>query len=236
MKKLVFLTALICISLNSFSQSFIPAFDRFSGKLVSYVYLEDGTTIEGTIDDLDRKKGLIEEITILPTGAKKKRKLEPKEIKTMYLPATAVDKLSNLVDNVGNTSKFADRSVNMDVINKGYAYFEKVKVKVKRSEEDLLMQIVNPSFSSKIKVFFDPKAKEGMGLSVGAIKVVGGEDKSYFVQVGNGIAKKITKKDYEEEEYKNLFSGCSDLMKKLEVKHSWNDFDKNLYEFTTACN
>jgi hypothetical protein len=87
-KTLFFLASFSCVSLATLAQSFIPAFDRFSGKDIAYIYLEDGSKIEGTIDDIDRRKGLIEEVTILPTDQKKKLKLEPKDIKTMYLPAS----------------------------------------------------------------------------------------------------------------------------------------------------
>jgi len=50
-KPLLFLTTLSCISFSNFAQSFIPAFDRFSGKEVAYIYLENGTKVEGTIED-----------------------------------------------------------------------------------------------------------------------------------------------------------------------------------------
>ena len=165
-KTILLLASFSCVSLATLAQSFIPAFDRFSGKEVAYIYLEDGSKVEGTIDDLDRKKGLIEEVTILPTGQKKKRKLEPKDIKTMYLPASGYFKLVNALDQSFDAQKWKNNDVNMEIINKGYAYFEKTKVKVKRDTQELLMQMVNPSFSSKIKVFHDPLAQESLGFGV----------------------------------------------------------------------
>ena len=131
-KTLFFLASFSCVSLATLAQSFIPAFDRFSGKEVAYIYLEDGSKIEGTIDDLNLKKGLIEEVTILTTDQKKKLKLEPKDIKTMYLPASGYFKLVNSIEQNFNAQKWKNNDVNMDIINKGYAYFEKVKVKVKK--------------------------------------------------------------------------------------------------------
>ncbi|CAH0996061.1 hypothetical protein EMA8858_02191 [Emticicia aquatica] len=233
-KPLLFLTTLSCISFSNFAQSFIPAFDRFSGKEVAYIYLENGTKVEGTIDDLDRKKGLIEEVTILPTGQKKKKTFEPKDIKTMYLPASGYNKLANSLDQAYNAQKWKNNSVNMEIINKGYAYFEKVKVKIKKDTEELLMQMVNPSFSLKIKVFHDPLAQESMRFGVGGITMAGGDDKSYYVQVGNEVAEKLKKKDYDDE-YTNLYKDCPTLLQKLKSDHRWTNFDKHLLEYTTIC-
>lgn len=82
MKRTILLSLALCgISYANYAQSFIPAFDRFSGKEVAYIYLENGTKIEGAIDDIDRKKGLIEEVTILPTGQKKSKNLNQRTSK-----------------------------------------------------------------------------------------------------------------------------------------------------------
>jgi len=61
----------VLASIAAYSQDFIPAYDRFSGKETSYLTLEDGTKIEGTLEDLDRRKGLIEEVTIKDANGKK---------------------------------------------------------------------------------------------------------------------------------------------------------------------
>lgn len=235
MKRTILLfTSFSCVSLATLAQSFIPAFDRFSGKEIAYIYLEDGSKVEGTIDDLDRKKGLIEEVTILPTGQKKKRTFEPKDIKTMYLPASGYFKLANAMEQSFNAQKWKSNDVNMDIINKGYAYFEKVKVAIKKDTEDLLMQMVNPSFSSKIKVFHDPLAAESMRFGVAGITMAGGDDKSYYVQVGKDVAERIKKKEYDDE-YLRLYKDCPALLAKLKSDHRWTNFDKHLLEYTTSC-
>ncbi|AFK02325.1 hypothetical protein Emtol_1176 [Emticicia oligotrophica DSM 17448] len=235
MKKTFFSILVLCsIASASFAQSFIPAFDRFSGKEIAYIYLANGTKLEGTIDDINRKKGLIEEITIIPTGEKKKRKIEPKEIKTMYLPASGYNKLVNSMDQAFDAQKWKNNDVNMEIINKGYAYFENVKVKVKKDTEELLMQMVNPAFSSKIKVFHDPLAQESMSFGYAGITMAGGDDKSYYVQVGNGVAEKLKKKEYDDA-YLILYKDCPVLLAKLKNDHRWTNFDKHLVEYTTSC-
>lgn len=233
MKKLVLIGCLLGCS-TAFAQSFIPAFDRFSGKEIAYINLEDGTKIEGTIDDIDRKKGLIEEIVILPTGQKKKRKIQAEEIKNMYLPASGYNKLVNASEQTFNAQKWKDNNVNMDIINKGYAYFEKSTVGIKKDVEVLLMQMVNPSFSQKIKVYHDPRAQESMRFGVAGITMAGGDDKSYYVKVGDTAAVKIKRKDYDEA-YLALYKDCPELLKKLKDDHRWSKFDEHLWAYTTEC-
>lgn len=235
MKKVSLFIVLLIATNSIFAQSFIPAFDRFSSKEIAYIYLENGTKVEGTIDDIDRKKGLIEEITIQPTGEKKKKSFKPEDIKTMYLPASGYFKLVNSLDQAFDAQKWKNNDVNMEIISKGYAYFEKQKVQIKNDTQDLLMQMVNPAFSSKIKVFHDPLAQESMSFGYAGITMAGGDDKSYYVQVGREVAKRLKKKDYDDE-YMKLYKDCPDLLKKLKEDHRWTNFDKHLVEYTTKCN
>ena len=234
MRKIVLFCCLFG-STTAFAQSFIPAFDRFSGKEIAYINLEDGTKVEGTIDDIDRKKGLIEEIVILPTGEKKKRKIKAEDIKTMYLPASGYNKFVNSSEQTFNAQKWKDNNVNMEIINKGYAYFEKSTVGIKKDVETLLMQVVNPSFSQKIKVYHDPRAQESMRFGVAGITMAGGDDKSYYVKVGDAAAVKIKKSDYDQA-YLGLYKDCPALLKKIKDDHRWVKFDEHLWAYTTECN
>ncbi len=233
MKKIVMLCCLLG-STTAFAQSFIPAFDRFSGKEVAYLELENGTKLEGTIDDIDRKKGLIEEIVLLPSGEKKKRKVKAEEIKSMYLPASGYNKLVNASEQTFNAKKWQDNNVNMEIINKGYAYFEKSTVGIKKDIEVLLMQMVNPSFSQKIKVYHDPRAQESMRFGVAGVTLAGGDDKSYYVKIGDATAVKIKRADYDKA-YLALYKDCPDLLKKIKDDHKWSKFDEHLWSYTSEC-
>jgi hypothetical protein len=94
----------------------------------------------------------------------------------MYLPAHSLNKFSLKIDNATNTSKDYD----LDMINEGYGYFENTEVILGKNNETLMMQLVNPSFASKVRVYFDPMAMETASMSVGPMKT-GGVDRSYFI-------------------------------------------------------
>lgn len=229
--KTVVLFCCLLGSTTAFSQSFIPPFDRFAGNEIAYINLEDGTTLEGIIQAIDRKKGLIEEIVIQPTNEKEQRKIKAEEIKSMYLPSHGCNKLMNTSEYTLNAQQWKDNNLNIEIINKGYAYFEKSAV----GSKTLLMQMVNPSFSQKIKVYNDPHAQETMRFGVAGIIMSGGDDKSYYVKVGDSEAVKIRKGDYHRT-YLGLYKDCPTLLKKIKGNHPWVKFDQHLWAYTTECN
>jgi hypothetical protein len=208
-------------TLGTYAQKFQEGYDRFSSKKISYITLNDGTKVEGDIDDLDRKKGNISEITLKVNG--KKKTFEPEQIKEMYLPATSLDKFSKQLEVATNLSKELDN----DRIAEGYGFFEFTEVIIKGKVKPLLMQLVNVGFHTKVRVYFDPFAQETMSMGVGPLKV-GGIDKSYFIKVGNKPAYKITKGDYEDQS-KELFKDSPETLKALKKESDWNKFERIIY-------
>ena len=192
--------------------------------------------MEGEIDDIDRKKGLIEAI-VMRSKSGKKAQLFPDDIKTMYLPATAMTKLDNEMNTMTNVRKRQNADVNMEIINRGYAYFERSLVILKKEIQTLHLQLVNPSFCQRIRVYHDALAGKSASVKVGFMTVAGGLDKSYFVKVGNEAAFKLQKADYEEE-FPNLFANCPAFSRKYASKQDrvWRDFAKHVAEYTEMCN
>ncbi|AEI47208.1 hypothetical protein [Runella slithyformis] len=64
--------------------------------------------------------------------------------------------------------------------------------------------------------------------------MAGGDDKSYYVQVGNFPAQKLKKKEYKDE-IKVMYAGCPTLVKKIGEKLRWPEFAQHIYEFTFEC-
>jgi len=200
----LFLFAALSISAQDFAS---PSFS-FSHKKTSYLTMNDGTVLEGTIKDLDYKKGLIEEVKISVDG--KKMKLEPTDIKFMYLPPSGFDKFSNAIDKMYDAQRW-DEDLDANKLKEGYVYFETVEVMVKKKKRTLLMQLLNPSTATGIRVYHDPYAKETMSAGVAGIKVAGGLAKSYYVKSGDAVAYRLFKKTYNDQ-YKELYGGCDAVM------------------------
>jgi hypothetical protein len=228
-KKLtIFALVISFVSHLSAQELLTPSF-TYSHKKPSYITLTDGKVIEGEIKDIDRKKGLIEEIKIKDVNGKK-HKFEPTEVKYMYLPPSGLDKLSKKMDFMHNASKWTNDKLNQDFLNDGYVYFETVEVKVKKKTRTLLMQLLNPDFSKTVKVYHDPYAKETASLGVGGVKVAGGIAKSYYIMTDKDkVAYKIEKKEYKDS-FASMWSDCANLAKSEEKK--WSDLTQHVITYT----
>ena len=222
------------IGLSSYGQEFLDGSFLFSKKKESYLTLVDGSEIVGYINDIDRKKGLIEEITIKDKN-NKKIKYKPTDIKHMYIAPSGFDKLSRAVDKVYDATKWNDdKSAHAEHIKNGYVFYETTDVMIKKKKMSLLLQLVNPGFANGIKVFFDPLAKETTSFAVGGIDVAGGDAKSYYFKKGDAVAYKLEKKNYDEE-FQNLYGDCPDLVNEFSENKTWKNVEKHVFYYSENC-
>lgn len=234
MKSRFLFILLVFASKILYSQDFLDGSFSFSSDKASYITLNDGKEIVGLIDDIDRKKGLIEEITIID-AEKKKVKLKPEEVKHMYIPPSGFDKLGRLNKTITNSEKWDDdHSAHAQHIKDGYVYFETTDVWIKKKKMTLLLQILNPGFARNIKVFFDPYAGETASFGFGGIKVAGGDAKSYYVKKGDDVAFRLHKKNYEEE-FDKLFNDCPELKKHFTKDMEWESLEKHVFFHSEKC-
>jgi hypothetical protein len=233
MKKIALLFCLFS-STTIYAQLFAPAFNQFSVKKPAYLTMGDGTKVEGIINSVTDKNGLIQSINITPTEGSKKLTLKAEAISNMYLPMSSFSKVDNSINQAFN-KYVLNKDVRTDIINDGYLYFEKTKVVKKNKVEELLLQLVNPSFSDKIKVYDIPLSKETLSTEVKGITITHDENKSYFIKVGDATAVKLNKRAYNEA-YVALYKDCPSLLTKLKDNHRWSKFDEHLFEYSTQCN
>ncbi|MBP6385038.1 MAG: hypothetical protein KA327_00310 [Pseudarcicella sp.] len=221
--------ALFAVINSSVAQNFMPAFTMFSHKETAELYLKNGSKVTGTIKDIDRKKGLIEEITIIAND--KKTVYLPEDIDYMYLPPSSYSAMTSKSATALNLSRSKDQGMNQEFLDKGYAYFQSVKVMLKKKELTLLLQVVNPAFLGKITVYNDPFAGETASVGFGPVTLAGGIDKSYFVKVDNQVAYKLEKGDYKDY-FDELFKSCPSADA---IEHVWRNFQQHVYEQNTNC-
>lgn len=226
-----FITALLLLGIGGITaqQLLVPS-NRFSKKKPAYITLMDGSEVTGTIKDIDRKKGLIEEVKIKNEDGKK-MKYKAEEIKFMYLAPSGFDDLMKAMEIAGDAQKWTDETLNQDKLNEGYVYFELAEVQIKKKKTRMLqVQLLNPSFSKKFKVYHDPFASESMGVGIGGVNVVGGDLKSYYVTKGDGPAFKIKKKEYKKS-FNDLWGDCDQLIKDYPAI-KWREFTKHIIAYS----
>jgi len=132
------------------------------------------------------------------------------------------------MDFLTDAQKWTDDKLDQDLLTDGYVYFENANVKLKKKNRELLMQLLNPTFSGKVKIYHDPLAKETMG---GGIKLAGGHAKSYFIRIGDETAYKVKKKSYKTE-FVPLWKKCKVLSKMSSKNIEWSDLTKHVVQYT----
>jgi len=233
--KFSFAALFLCLAASSsFAQVFMPPAEMFSRQKTSYITLEDGKEVAGTLETLKRKKGLISAIVLTDSISGKKVTYKPEQVKFMYLMPSGLDKFARGMDFLNDATKWNREDLEAHRLRTGYVYFEKSEVEFKKGKQELMLQLLNPSFSGKIKVFHNPLANETTPWEVQGITVAGGEDKSYFVKVGNEVAFKLYKKNYDKE-FKRLFGNCAPIARQFGDKKRWIDFEAAVATHATEC-
>ncbi|MGB1121662.1 MAG: hypothetical protein ACPG3Z_06680, partial [Saprospiraceae bacterium] len=131
----------------------------------------------------------------------------------MYLAPSNLGKFGAALETINNVSSWEkETTIDTTLIKDGYVLFEKVSTKVKKKTDDLMLQILNPSFSQNIKVYHDPL--------------------SYYIKkAADKSAYRLLKKDYKEQ-FADVFGDCPELMEKYGDNIKWNEFETHIYEYT----
>ncbi|WP_299459191.1 hypothetical protein [uncultured Microscilla sp.] len=226
------ITALLVVTANTYAQKLtIPTYS-FSGEKLSYINLKDGSKIEAKISKLYRKKGQIRAVKIKDANGNK-RKIEAADIKNMYLAPSGFDKFNKFNSFMNDATQWRDNDLDKDILKQGFVYLEQTEVQIKKKKRTLIMQVLNPTFCGKIRIFHNPFAGKSMGLGVAGINVVGGKDTSYYIKKGDAVAYKIKKKNYKKE-FKVLFADCEEVKKQF-PKIKWNELPKHVFTFDKHC-
>ena len=152
----------------------------------------------------------------------------------MYLPPSGFSSFLSNYAFLTDVSNWDNDTYDQAHIAEGYAFFEQSEVMLKKKKRLMLMQLLNPSFSSKMKVYQDPFASETMSLGVGPLTVAGGDEKSYYVRVGDEPAFKLKKKEYRDS-LDQLYKMCPAVRQAVGDKPSWSDFEEHVYMTSKNC-
>ncbi|MBR9777958.1 MAG: hypothetical protein GYB55_24205 [Cytophagales bacterium] len=233
-----YILTLVCffITFSTMAQTFAPAFQGYSRKKTTYITLKNGTEIAVVIKKLFFKKGLIDDLKVEKSSDGEKIKINPEEIDHMYIPPSALAKFSQFVDASSDLTKLQDNELSSEHLDDGYLYMESSNVQVKKNKTQYCMlQVMNPTFSKKIKVFNDPFAKESASINFGGMTVAGGLDKSYYIKKsGEDLARRIKKKEYKKD-MEELFVECPAIIEKYKEDPKWSEFEQFVFDYSTMC-
>lgn len=197
--------------------------------------MKDGTQKEVLIRKLFFKRGLIDQLKVVNENGDKV-KINPEDIDHMYIPPSSLAKFVQTMDAMTNVTKLQDGELSDEHLKDGYLYMESSMVQInKKKKQYCMLQVMNPTFSKKVRVYHDPFAQETTGVGIGGMTLAGGDDKSYYIKKeGEEIARRITKKDYRKN-MEELFPECPAVLEKYGEKPVWAHFEKFIYDYSTMC-
>jgi hypothetical protein len=231
---IIFCVLASSLTMNLFAQVFSIPSTSFSEKKPAYFTMKDGSKVEAFINRLSYKKAQIGELK-LKNADGKKVVVTPEEIDFMYLPQSAYEKLNQMTHTYNDAKRWKSKTIDNEMIEKGYVYFESTDVLFGKKTSKLLMQVLNPDFCAKVKVYNDPFAQESASIGIGDIKLAGGDLKSYYFKKGDGPAYRLTRSDYKKQ-FSKIWSDCPSLIEKYGKDPKWADFPKHIIEYTEQGN
>lgn len=230
MKSFTTIFLLLLAPLFIFGQAFQDATESFGRKKVAYMTDADGNESEVFIKKFKFKKGLVKEVKF-QNEAGKKVKVKPEAISSIYVPIDWSEKVWNSPKKLVEKEHCAAGEIDPKLIGEGYAYYEKAEVFYKKKKKQvLMMQVLNPTFSSKVKIYNDPLAGKTAGIGIGGLSV-GKHPKSYFMSVNGATAVKIEKKKFPEQIIEML-GGCQAVQ---DMDVPWKELAKMIYAYDTSC-
>ncbi|MGE5348119.1 MAG: hypothetical protein ACM3NP_02465 [Actinomycetota bacterium] len=159
-------------------------------------------------------------------------KLASEQVVALKIKASDLMKLSMISDAGSSIKEFANTDFN-GIVEREWIIFETATTPGQR-EAKRILQLLNPGFDSKVKVFAEPGAKTG-GLSIGGLQVTGGEDRVYLFVKGGAQAFKVKKGSYRDN-FRELYSDCPQMLEYFQgEKIRWDDVALHVYTYDQLC-
>jgi hypothetical protein len=235
MKRLLLMMSLLA-SFPLFSQGFIAAVAKDDlGVLFgrpAIVTLATGEEISGKMTGGSIVNGYLSTI-VFKADDGTKSKFKPEDVQKLSIKASKLAKLAMMAESSSSIKEMTHSDFD-EIVNREYIIFE-TAMRSNRAAKLRLMQLLNPGFDSKIKVFADPNAKETGGIGLGGIQLTGGQDKSYLFVINDQQAVLVKKGSYKRN-FDDLYSSCPKMVEAFDGERlKWADVAGHVFAYDQAC-
>jgi hypothetical protein len=229
MKNIIAL-CLTCLVTYTVTGQFISPVENLPTPADVEITLKDGSEIQGRITSAMSVNGTIRSVTV-KDAEKNKYKLKAEEMQTMKVRMTELAKLEAM----GEASSSLVEMLNADfeeISNREWVIYEQALLP-KKKEKYALLQLLNPGFDSRIKIYQNPDANETGQTSIGGFSVAGGEDTSYLMVKDGAKSSKVKKGSYKKS-FPEIFDGC-EALQEYQGKPRFQDFAAHVFLFNKEC-
>lgn len=220
----------ICVNIN-YGQGFVTPLESLQGDAT--IITTDGKMLNGKIRSASFGPRGISRLSFIENN-NKKHVLKPANLKSLKIKVDDLAKLEMLADKTSNLKKLINADFD-EIVDRKYIYYERVELPNKKGSYRLL-QLVNPGFDQKLKVYHNPLGKSGT-TSIGNIAVSGNEARSYIV-TRRGVPGSviIRKNKYRKAYFPDLFGNCPRIKSMYPVKEiDFEDFAEHIVVYNKLC-
>jgi len=213
-----------------FAQQFIEPVENPMSK-ECYLTLKNGVETKCELRTYVFSNGLKSMTIVDDNGTKSKYKAE--EVEKLRIKMTTLAKIGTIADGAESLTDAADLDVT-EIIEREFIIYEQALLP-KKKDKYALLQLLNPGFDDRIKVYDNPMGQESGGLAVGGVQVTGGKDISYLVVKDGDKSMKIKKGSYKKD-FSKLFGDCTEMLKVLsDEKIHFQDMALHVLYYNLNC-
>ena len=231
MKKTMSISLFLCLFAlgGVFAQQFIEPVEYPMSK-ECYLTLKNGVETKCVFKSAMSSNGMKSMTIIDENGVKIKYKAA--EVEKLRIKMSTWAKIGTIIEGSESITAVAKLDVT-EIIEREFIIYEQALLP-KKKDKYALLQLLNPGFDGRIKVYENPMGGES-GLSVGGMNVSGGEEKSFLVVKDGDKSMKIKKGSYKKD-FSMLFGDCTEMIKILsDEKIHFQDMALHVLYYNLNC-
>ena len=231
MKKTMSISLFLCLFAlgGVFAQQFIEPVENPVSK-ECYLTLKNGVETKCEFKTAMSNNGMKSMTIIDENGVKIKYKAA--EVEKLRIKMSTWAKIGTIIEGSESITAVAKLDVT-EIIEREFIIYEQALLP-KKKDKYALLQLLNPGFDGRIKVYENPMGGES-GLSVGGMNVSGGEEKSFLVVKDGDKSMKIKKGSYKKD-FSMLFGDCTEMIKILsDEKIHFQDMALHVLYYNLNC-
>ncbi|GAB5527211.1 MAG: hypothetical protein Roseis2KO_50830 [Roseivirga sp.] len=206
------------------AQEFLTPYNTFVSDRLAYVITQEGDSISGYLRSATEASGFIRRVSILDEFGNK-RKFKAAQLQRFAIQPGAFAKIETVASNTSSLRRAIQTDFD-EVLDREWLIYDSQEIP-RRNGKTGLLQLLNPGFDKQIKVYHHPNGSKSMPISIGNVRVVGGEDRTFLVVKDNQKPEIVRKAKYRKA-FAKLFGDDTDFIRNWQRGAKFRDFAQHV--------
>lgn len=206
------------------AQEFLTPYNTFVSDRLAYVITQEGDSISGYLRSATEASGFIRRVTILDEFGNK-RKFKATQLQRFAIQPGAFAKIEAAASSTFSLRQAIQTDFD-EVLDRDWLIYDSQQIPRRKNKTGLL-QLLNPGFDQHIKVYHHPNGSKSMPISMGNLRVLGGEDRTFLV-VKNDQKPQIVRKAKYKKAFAQLFADDTNFIRNWHKGAKFRDFAQHV--------